>query len=445
MVAAAAVLGTVIAVVALGAPAAVGAAGERSVPASGGVSPVLQVSRCAGQNAEVEQGVSRTGQYVYEAWIGCGGIGFARSTDGGRHFGGSMLLPGSSHSDDPAVAVAPNGTVYVSFLRYANDYGYPVVDASFDHGASFPQVSSLIPPFKGNWGDRDFIAVAGNGDVYVTWDYGPTAAAVKFQCSPTGSCAYAAVDATAVVQKSTDGGKTWGSITPMEPNFPAGGGYSAPLLVQPNGQIDALVLNHPISNPITYTVQPGHEYFTASTDGGKKWTPLHEIGSRVGTLSLQEWWIDGDIAMDSAGILYATWDTQTAHGDIGWLSFSTDHGKAWSAPARVTPAGDGNAVHIVEVVGGTRGIAYVAWQTDASPLGYATYLRPYSTSRGWLAPTIQVSNQYGSTTIWPGDTFGISLLSSGPQIRLALSWGSAIENHKDSEIYAAVVTLPARL
>jgi hypothetical protein len=222
-----------------GACAVVGLAVPPAFATSSGVGPVTDVSSaCPGQNAEVEQAVAPP-HYVYEAWIGCGGEGFARSVDGGAHFSAPITLPDSSGSDDPAVAVAPDGTVYVSYLRYHNNYAYPVVATSFDHGATFTQVSSLIPHRVGNWGDRDFIAAGRGGTVYVTWDYGPSPADVKIVCSPTGSCAYGAVDANAVVQKSTDHGKTWGPITRMQPGFPAGGGYDASVLVQPNGVVDA--------------------------------------------------------------------------------------------------------------------------------------------------------------------------------------------------------------
>jgi len=71
-------------------------------------------------------------------------------------------------------------------------------------------------------------------------------------------------------------------------------------------------------------------------------------------MSLSEWWIDGAIATDSAGNLYATWDTQSGSSDVGWLSFSTDHGRHWSNLVRVTPDVD-NAAHIVEVAGGRAG------------------------------------------------------------------------------------------
>ena len=157
---------------------------------------------------------------------------------------------------------------------------------------------------------------------------------------------------------------------------------------------------------------------------------------------LPVWWIDGDLSRDAGGNLYATWDTQTPAGDTGWLSFSTDDGKSWSAPVRVTPDHD-KAAHIVEVLGGAAGVAYVAWQTGAAAQGYATYLRPYSPARGWLGPRVQVSRAFGNARLWPGDTFGIAPLPGGPGTRLALSWGSAIGQHKDSEIYAAVVRVPA--
>ena len=69
-------------------------------------------------------------------------------------------------------------------------------------------------------------------------------------------------------------------------------------------------------------------------------------------------------------------------------------------------------------------------------------------TKGWLAPAIQVSRQYGNSKIWPGDTFGISILpvtSRGTPERISLTWGSAIKGHKNSEIYGTVVTLPHQL
>ena len=46
----------------------------------GPISDVSAPSACTGDNAEVEQAVDSKLGYVYEDWMGCHGIGFARST-----------------------------------------------------------------------------------------------------------------------------------------------------------------------------------------------------------------------------------------------------------------------------------------------------------------------------------------------------------------------------
>src|SRR5947208_8113503 len=45
------------------------------------------------------------------------------------------------NSWDPAITVAPNGTVYAAFMIARGGEWYPVVAASFDHGATFLQVT----------------------------------------------------------------------------------------------------------------------------------------------------------------------------------------------------------------------------------------------------------------------------------------------------------------
>ena len=165
------------------------------------------------------------------------------------------------------------------------------------------------------------------------------------------------------------------------------------------------------------------------------------MGGSGATMSLSEWWIDGDIGIDSAQNLYASWDTQGTNSDgtpndIGWLSFSTDHGKHWSAPIQ-GPLDRLNVPHIMEVAGAGPGIAYVSWLSNSSG-AYAEYLRAFSTTGGWLsAQPVQVSTEFGDSLVWPGDTTGISVLSP---TQVVLSWGSATPSTgKKSEIFAAEV------
>jgi hypothetical protein len=411
------------------------------------IGPVADVSGpCSGQNAEVEQAVDTTLGYVYETWMGCNGIAFARSTDGGMTFDKPTSVPGSVGSNvnswDPAVAVAPDGTVYAAFMISHGAQWYPVVAASFDHGVTFPQVTSLVPPDSKNWGDRDFIAVGPDGTVYVTWDYGPSRTSVTFLCSPTGSCGFGTGDLNVVLQKSTDGGKTFTPIGApgsfVSPGFPASGGDSAPMVVEPNGRLDVLYQGYQITDTTTYTMNPAYSYFTSSTDHGTTWSTPVRLGPNSGTMSLDEWWIDGDIARDDSGNLYAVWDTQGAGSDTGWLSYSTDQGAHWSTPVQA-PTDRLDVPHVMEVAGGGAGTAYVSFFSSSDPRGYAQYLRTFSISRGRLSAPVQVSPEFGDTSVWPGDTFGISTLSPG---HVVLSWGSATPSTgKKSDIFAATVTV----
>jgi hypothetical protein len=420
--------------------AALGGAGSAFGFASATTGSLVDVSTaCSSQNAEVEQAVDPSLGYVYEDWMGCNGIAFARSTDGGRTFSAPLTLPGGPASGynawDPAIAVAPNGTVYAAWMISHSDQWYPVVAASTDHGRTFTQVGALVPPDEKNWGDRDFLAVGPDGTLYLTWDYGPDRKSVTFLCSSTGSCGYATGQLNEVIQRSTDGGKTWSAMTPVSPGFPTSGGDSGPLVVEPNGRVDVLYQQYPILDKTTYALGLGHEYFTSSSDGGSTWTRPVAVGPNSGTMSLDEWWIDGDIGIDGGGNLYAVWDTQDPNRDTGWLSYSTDHGASWSAPLQVPPDRL-NVPHIMEVAGGAAGTAYVSFLSSADPRGYGEYLRTFSLRRGF-GVTQQVSPEFGDTSVWPGDTTGISTLAG----RVLLAWGSATPSSgKKSDIWVASVT-----
>ena len=433
---------------AAGALAALGAPAD-GLAASATYSPGpidnLTATSCSSSNAEVEQAVDPALGLVYEVWMGCSKIGFARSTDGGRTFSAAVTLPGSIGSNlnawDPALAVAPDGTVYAAFMVAHGSQYYPRVDRSTDHGLSFTQAADLVPPDAKNWGDRDFMAVAPDGTVYLTWDYGPNRTSITYICATNGSCAFATGELNVVMQKSTDGGATWSAMSYISPGFPASGGDSAPLVVEPSGKIDVLYQGYHITSTATYAMDPAVSYFTSSTDGGATWSRPVAVGAQAGTMSLSEWWIDGDIARDAAGNLYAAWDTQGTNADgtandTGWLSFSTNGGRTWSAPIQA-PTDTLNVPHIMEVAGGASGIAYVSWLSSSDPRGYALYLRAFSVTSGWLSRPFQVSSAFGDTSVWPGDTTGISTL--GPA-HVVVSWGGAAgATNKKSDIFASTV------
>ncbi|MGI9006031.1 MAG: hypothetical protein ACR2FU_07505, partial [Streptosporangiaceae bacterium] len=409
-------------------------------PRAAGQGAVREVSRgCAGSNSEPISAAAGPA-YVYVVWIGCGGIGFARSADGGAHFGKATLVPGSRSGTtrstwDPSVAVARDGTLYVAYMLGTGTHSTPVVDVSTDHGATFPRVHQVAPDVTGNFGDRDFIAVGPSGKLFMTWDYGPDSGKVKIACAKHGSCYFTTGDLNAVIQSSSDGGRSWSKIIPLAPGFPRNGGISAPVLVQPDGRVDVLFWGHRIGRPPGDKLHAGHEFFTSSA-GGRTWSrhPL-ELFPGKGAISLPTWWIDGNLSTDPAGTLYATWDTQSAAGDVAWMTWSANHGKSWSAPVRVAGSPQ-HAMHLVQSAGTGRGVADIAWQTSASPKGYATYVRPFSIRTGWLGPAIRVSPRFGNPAAWPGDTLGFAHLRGRG---LSVAWGSAVGTSRDSEIWATVV------
>jgi len=441
-----------LATLGLGHAGAVGTA-----PRAGATSPAEMRGGCP-SGAEVEEAVS--GNYAYAEWMSCNAIALSRSTNGGRTFGSAIVLPGSQPSDctskgcgviswDPAIAVSRTGTLYAAFMHSANaGHGIsPVVDVSTNHGASFAASDSHVlpePAGVGNFGDRDFITVSPNGDLFVTWDYGPSAAEVHVQCPAGGSCSFSSGDFNAVVQRSTNGGRTWTNVHPISTGFPAGGALAAPVVAQPNGTLDALYLAFPTNRTTLALTPAGNEWFTRSTNDGASWTRPVEVGAGAGTVSTSEWWIDDAISTDPAGNLYATWDTQTASSDVAWLSYSTSGGTSWSRPIRVSsPTGDVEV--LTESAGVGRGIADVGWQTPTSQ-GYATYVRPYSISRGWLTPSaLRVSaGIFGRKGVWPGDTFGIEALPNrtvGPHGKpVLMTWGSAAGTSPTSHIYSSIAS-----
>jgi len=127
--------------------------------------------------------------------------------------------------------------------------------------------------------------------------------------------------------------------------------------------------------------------------------------------------LDGDnptagLLRDAAGNLYATWDTQTAAGDIGWLTWSRDGGRTWSAPVRVTPDHD-QAPHIVESAAAA-GLPRDVGLPRAARATPPTCARSPSPAAGWArrsrypAPTARSGSGPGTPSASPCSPTGAS-------------------------------------
>jgi hypothetical protein len=417
---------------------------------SGQLHNALVVAPCdtpTAWNVEVEQATDPSNGYLYEAWIGCGGIGFSRSVDGGYSFEAAFSVPGSTtgaagptnSSWDPAVAVAPNGTVYVAYMVNRTQGDAPVVARSFDHGRSFAGFQYAFRPALTEFSDRDFLAVAPNGTVYLSWDYSPDAAIDSVGCSSAGSCYFLAGDYNILVVHSSDGGANWSNPVPVDPEYPNGGCPAGPLLVEPNGTIAVLYEDYSIG--ANHVLGLGHNFFSRSVNGGGSWS----LPVRVDNASFpnSSWWIDGALARDNSGSLYATFDTINGSVDTAGVAISRDDGASWSATTTLN--GDVNtAAHIeVGVAGGENGTAYVAWMANNSTSGWSTFEETFSGNGTRLGAPTRVSDGFGLNGYWVGDTIGVTYLGLG---RVAVSWSYALPSSgtPNVEVYEAVIgeTLP---
>lgn len=425
-------------------PAAAPEAGWSSSAGAGAPPPpstprnVLADAPCnLSANAEVVSAYDAALGYLYVAWIGCFGIGFARSVDGGYSFQPAFAVPESAvgfSSWDPAIAVAPNGTVYVAYM--INDGGdTPVVTWSWDHGVSFAGYSFVMSPSSSEFSDRDYIAVAPNGTVYVTWDYSPQPSYDVIGCAPGGSCYFTAGDLNIAFVRSSDGGKTWSALRAINPDAPWGGCPAGPLLVEPNGTIDVLYEDYN-STGANHTLTVGYNYYTRSADGGATWSTRVRVSNL--SFSNHTWWIDGQIARDAGGTLYATFDAQTPTTDTAYVAVSTDDGGRWATPKRLNPDSNSAAHALVGVDGGAAGTAYIAWLTNNTTAGWSSYLATLTGNGSTLSAPLLVSARTGITGYWVGDTLGVAFLGSGA-VEVAWSYGVSWSNVSASQVFSAVV------
>ena len=402
-----AAVGAVGLAVGLGTISAGAASAAAAGPGAGfAVGRIHDVSSCAGQNAEVEQAVDARLGYVYEVWMGCRGIAVARSVNGGRSFEAPVRVPGTVGSNvntwDPAVAVAPDGTVYVSFMLAHGGQWYPVVDASFNHGAAFTQSSSLIPPDPKNWGDRDFIAVGPDGTVYVTWDYGPERTSVTSICASNGSCAFLTGDLNVVLQKSTDGGKTWSApvfVATINEHGVSGGMRALPLI---GAQIDASGKVYVVWADCSFRANcSSNDILMSTSTDGTTWTapariPIDPVKSAIdhftpglgiepGTSGSS-----AHLALTFDGLLQANCSTNCNLG-VGYIS-SPNGGASWTAPKILAKGINPNwlaSTSSGQMLGDYNGASYpgtkahAVFATAKAPVG-ATFNEPMDTNAAGL-------------------------------------------------------------
>ncbi len=171
-----------------------------------------------------------------------------------------------------------------------------------------------------------------------------------------------------------------------------------------------------------FSLSPGQEWFTSSTDGGATWSaPVLLSGPYFALLTT--WWIETTLGIGRSGPLTSAFDVETPAGDVGFVRYSKDGGASWSPLIRITPDND-EAAHILQVAPGGGGVVYVGWLTDNATDGsWSVYVAALSTSTNAVTPPVRVSPLPGDPFWWPGDTIGMAYLGGG---KVSVSWGAQV-------------------
>ncbi len=328
------------------------------------------------------------------------------SSDGGATWGLDRFVcacKGVKAQNDPELAVAANGTVFMAWL---NDYNPGVVLAkSTDHGATW-SVPVRVSPSTLTFSDKPILLVSSSGqDVFVAWN---------------ASDSY--------VSTSHDGGATFASVKTNTDGlywFAEGGS------IAPNGSVlfAESAENQNATGPIQLSL-------LRSTNGGTSWTTIaidtsqEQVPCTARSCIPDFFGAQANVAVDATGkvlVLYTANGVARAPQDL-YVRSSADNGTTFGARQEVAQNA-GNAGFPVIDAGSSAGDFRIAWQDDRNGAGaWNTWYRQTTNGGSTWAPQIRLSDATGGAPYktasgygFPyGDYFDLDVTSTGTNV---VAWG----------------------
>jgi hypothetical protein len=261
--------------------------------------------------------------------------------DGGQNWD-NVPMPGISEEfggtyqaiGDPAFAWDPSGDVVyyanIAFNRTENAFHSGVASAisvsrSFDDGDTWETFYVVQDDDPEVFHDKEWIAVAPNGDVYVAW--------ARFEFNERGRYLAAPI----VVSRSSDQGETW-----SEPEAISVGPHNqfATPAVAPDGTLYVSYENW--RNPTGRN--GGRVWVARSTDAGDTWTDhfvglVNDLPSPLpgpGSFRAASYPV---LAVGDEGSLHIVWSNwQSGSADIVYTR-SADEGATWTKPVKINQEG----------------------------------------------------------------------------------------------------------
>jgi len=206
------------------------------------------------------------------------------------------LTSTGSHSQNPVIAIDSNNALHVAF----EDWGRIYYLRSTDGGATWNTMKKLT--FTPWMTSSPAIAIDSSNAIYIVLG---ESTAGNWQISYT---------------KSTDGGKTWSTISRL--NSTSGNAQGPAIAIDTGDTIHVAWTDDTSGN--------NDIYYARSKDGGATWSAAKRLS-----------WTSGDshqpgISIDSNNMIHVVWYVQTpGNGDV-FYRHSADGGKTWSAQKGLT-------------------------------------------------------------------------------------------------------------
>jgi hypothetical protein len=348
-------------------------------------------------------------------------VGFSLSTDGGKTWSVSQLLPqiipGALLSSDPVVGVDLSGNfyIYTVSLNDNNGNGELWVFKSTDQGETFDQVYEIAtgPGFEDKeWATTDLNPLSPfSNNLYCSW--------TRFSAGTE-----------ILLIRSIDEGVTWSSPVSVSDGQGVQGSFPA---VGPNGEL--YVVWHNYNNS-------GQMMFDKSTDGGVTFGIDKVVSSAPNA------WFP-HMAVDLSGgprhgYIYVTWNDERNSDDDAFLSYSSDDGDTWSPATRLNndPVGNGKLQYWPSIaVSELSEISIIFYDTRNTPNN--NFIEAYlarSADGGLTFTNELISTEPSPTSIPNGDVrFGDYINIDAYGGNIIPVWTDERAGSVDMDIYTAVI------
>lgn len=260
------------------------------------------------------------------------GIAYVSFT-GGRHWR-NVPLPGIHEEfggtyqavGDPVVAWDPRGiAVYytnIAFNRTQTEHHSPFASAisisrSANGGRTWKTFFVVEDDDPTVFHDKEWVAVAPNGVIFVAW--------ARFLFDDNGNYQESPI----VFSRSRDGGQTW--TPPRQISVGPFNQFAVPA-VAPDGTVYISYENYETASDLN-----GRAFVARSTDGGRTWTnhfvaPINDLPFRPPPLFR---WNSGPVTtVGDDGTVHMVWSPFQGTGDIVYTS-STDRAETWTPPVKI--------------------------------------------------------------------------------------------------------------